>query len=126
MPPLGLASIAAYLDRCGFESDILDCFARPRDSETRIREHLLRARPRFIGFSCTTSSFLDGVRLAQVAKAVDPDIRTVFGGPHASALRETIMKRYPVIDFVVVGEGEVTMAALLAADGEAADTSRPA
>ncbi len=64
MPPLGLASIAACLERRGIRADIVDCYARP-DSDRAIRDHLLAERPAFIGLSCTTSSFLDGIRIAE-------------------------------------------------------------
>jgi len=120
MPPLGLAAIAAYLERCGIETRIVDCFAHP-DDQRLIRDTLLTMRPAFIGFSCTTSSFLDGVRLASLARAELPGIRTLFGGPHVSALREAIVRDYPEVDFVVVGEGEQTLAELVAADGEGAE-----
>ncbi len=74
--------------------------------------------PSFIGFSCTTSSFLDGVRIAALAKSILPDIKTVFGGPHVSALKTKILADFPEVDFVVVGEGEETLKELLACDGE--------
>ena len=117
MPPLGLASIAAWLEKQGFTVDLLDCHAHP-DSEGRIRELLRTAKPGWIGFSCTTSSFLDGVRLARLAKSEQPGIRTVFGGPHVSALKEQVLTAFPEVDVVVVGEGEETLAALLASGGE--------
>jgi anaerobic magnesium-protoporphyrin IX monomethyl ester cyclase len=50
MPPLGLASIAAYLEERGAKADIVDCYARP-DSDRAIRDYLLAERPAFIGFS---------------------------------------------------------------------------
>ncbi len=67
MPPLGLASIAAYLEQRGNRADIIDCYARP-DSDRAIRDYLLAEKPAFIGLSCTTSSFLDGIRIAELAQ----------------------------------------------------------
>lgn len=112
MPPLGLASIAAYLERRGFSADIVDCFARP-DSDRVICDYLKSERPAFIGLSCTTSSYLDGVRIAEMARSILPGIRTVFGGPHVSALKEELFPRFGAMDFAVVGEGEETMARLM-------------
>lgn len=117
MPPLGLASIAAWLEKQGFFATLVDCNAH-LDSERRIRELLRSERPGWIGFSCTTASFLDGARLARLARAEIPEIRTVFGGPHVSALKEKVLSDYPEVDVVVVGEGEETMAALLASGGD--------
>jgi radical SAM superfamily enzyme YgiQ (UPF0313 family) len=72
-----------------------------------------------VGFSCTTSSFLDGVRIAARLKALQPGLRTVFGGPHVSALKTAILERFAAVDYVVVGEGEEPLRELLASGGEA-------
>ena len=117
MPPLGLASIAAYLEKNGIETRILDCYARPR-SDRLIEAYLREERPEFIGFSCSTANFLDGVRLARMAKEILSGIKVVFGGHHVSALREKVMERYAVIDYAVVGEGEQTMTELVGVGGE--------
>ena len=60
MPPLGLASIAACLEKNGLSADIVDCFAHP-NSDGHIRELLRDKRPGYIGISCTTSSFADSL-----------------------------------------------------------------
>jgi radical SAM superfamily enzyme YgiQ (UPF0313 family) len=117
MPPLGLAMLAAYLERRGFVADIVDCYADPA-ADRGIREYLVDRRPALLGFSCTTSSFLDGARLAAAAKELLPGVTTVFGGPHVSAMRERVLRDYPAVDLVVVGEGEETLCDLL--DGGAA------
>ena len=117
MPPLGLAMLAAYLERRGFKADIVDCYADPA-ADRGIREHLTDRRPALLGFSCTTSSFLDGARIAAAAKQLLPGVTTVFGGAHVSALREQVLRDYPAVDLVVVGEGEETLGELM--DGGAA------
>lgn len=111
MPPLGLASIAAYLERDGTGADIVDCYARP-DSDRVIRDYLLEEKPAFIGLSCTTSSFHDGIRIAEMARQTVPGIKTVFGGPHVSALKEQLFENFPAMDYAVIGEGEESMADL--------------
>ncbi len=120
MPPLGLASIAAFVEQRGIKASLIDCYARPAESERMIRETLLAERPAFIGFSCTTANFLDGVRLAELAQSILPEIQTVFGGAHVSALKEAVLRDYPAVDFVVVGEGELTMAELIKAGASGA------
>lgn len=47
-----------------------------------------------------------------------PGIRNVFGGPHVSALKERLLRDYPVLDFTVIGEGEETLAELVQSMGE--------
>lgn len=116
MPPLGLASIAAFLEEKEITASIVDCYAHP-DSLARIKGVLLAEKPAFIGFSCTTSSFLDGVRIGELAKSLLPDIQTVFGGVHVSALKEKIIQDFKLVDFCIVGEGEETLYQLIACGG---------
>ena len=117
IPPIGLAGIAAYLEKRGMDVSIIDCYARP-DSDTLIRGYLRSENPAFLGLSCTTSTFLDGIRTAKLAKSILPDIKIVFGGAHVSALKERILQDFPIIDFTVIGEGEETLAELMEKSGE--------
>ncbi len=117
MPPIGLISMAAYLESYGISSDVIDCYAYP-DYDADIRRYLLEKMPAYIGFSCTTSSFLDGIRIASMAKEILPGIKTVFGGPHVSALKRMILEKYPVVDYSVIGEGENTITELIKSGDE--------
>ena len=115
MPPLGLASIAAYLEQHAIHSAIIDCYAHP-DSDALIEEQLNRDKPEYIAFSCTTSSFFDGIRIAELAKKILPAITVIFGGVHVSAMKEQSLRDFPIIDCTVVGEGEETLRQLLSHD----------
>lgn len=115
MPPLGLLSLAAWLEKHGHRTDIHDCYAFP-GQDSKVFDHLRKERPDFIGFSATTSSFLDGIRLATLAKECLPAVKVVFGGVHLSALRDRLLRDFPVIDYGVVGEGEQTLQELMEAD----------
>jgi len=117
VPPNGILSIAAYLERHGYRVEVVDGFAEPH-ADDRIRQYLLAERPATIGFSCITSNFLDGVRMATMAKDVLPGIRVLVGGAHGSALREKVLEAFSVIDVVVVGEGERTVLEYVEAEGE--------
>ncbi|HIJ82279.1 MAG TPA: radical SAM protein [Desulfuromonadales bacterium] len=108
MPPIGLLSIAAVLEKNGVEVQIIDCYAEPETAEALVdkMEHI---RPDIVGFSCTTSSFLEGYRVAEVIKERHPGIATVFGGAHACTMGAKLLDSYPAIDYLVIGEGEQTM-----------------
>ena len=112
MPPLGLASIAAYLEQNQIQSHIIDCYADPVP-DALIVKYIGKEKPGFIGFSCTTSSFLDGIRISKYIKKILPETKIVFGGVHVSALKEKILQSYPTIDYIVAGEGEYTLYQLL-------------
>lgn len=113
MAPLGMLSIAAYLKRAGHEIVVHDCLGP--DAPTGIEENvkaILSASPELVGFSTTTSSFLDGHDMALAMKKADPLIKTVFGGVHVSALGAALMADFPAIDYIIPGEGEETLAEL--------------
>ncbi len=87
MAPLGLLSIAAYLEREGHEVFVHDCLGPQAVAGTAENVALiLRHNPDLVGFSATTSGFLDARETAAALKAARPAIRTVFGGVHVSAL----------------------------------------
>lgn len=116
MPPLGLLSLSAWLEKHGHITQVYDCFANPGFDE-KLFGIANQEKPDFICFSTTTSSFLDGIRLASKIKTIVPTTVIVFGGVHISALREQLLIDYPIIDFGVVGEGEETLQELVEANG---------
>ena len=110
---MGLLSIAAYLERKGHEVFLLDCLgpAAAGDNDTHVRR-ILQKDPHMVGFSATTSGFLDGYDLAVRIKARRSHIKTVFGGVHISALGSPLLDDYEAIDYLCLGEGEATLAEL--------------
>jgi anaerobic magnesium-protoporphyrin IX monomethyl ester cyclase len=112
MPPIGLLSIAAYLEKTGIEVEVMDCYGAPATIEQHATDILAR-HPDVVGFSCTTSSFLEGYAIAERVKEQRPDIRIVFGGAHACTSGPSLLDSFPAVDFLVIGEGEVTFAELM-------------
>lgn len=106
--PMNLAALAAYLRQAGFSITICDYEVTPYQPELL---HLLLAklRPAVVGISCTTPTISNGGRLATEIKAFAPEILTVVGGPHPSALPEQTLEEFPGFDCLVYGEGEVTL-----------------
>ncbi|MDZ7699036.1 MAG: radical SAM protein [Deltaproteobacteria bacterium] len=113
MAPLGLLSIAAYLESQGHAVYVHDCLG-PRAPKTNREnaEIILNRHPDMVGISATTSSFLDGVDLSTRIKDVRPDIQTVCGGVHVSAMGAGLLDQFETIDYLILGEGETAMAEL--------------
>jgi len=116
MAPLGLLSMAAWLEKHGHRVWVYDCLGwdRLRPHAAIVRD-ILSFQPDLVGFSATTSGFLDGYDLAAAIKQQQPDVQTIFGGVHISAIGAPLLKKFPAIDYLCMGEGEVTLAEL--ADG---------
>lgn len=117
MPPIGLCSLSAYLEKQGVDTFIYDCYANP-NNDGKIVDYIKNESPDYAGFSTTTSSFLDAVRIAEIIKKAKPEITTIFGGVHISALREKLLDKFTAIDIGVVGEGEQTLLDILNSGGE--------
>ncbi len=107
MAPIGILSLAAWLEQHGHPTAVHDCQG-PRapaglDANAEI---ILATKPELVGFSATTSSFMDAVDLATVIKRRRPELTIVFGNVHVSALGAVLLDHFPEIDYLCVGEGE--------------------
>ncbi|MBR9982913.1 MAG: cobalamin-dependent protein [Desulfatitalea sp.] len=113
MAPLGLLSIAAFLEREGHRVMVHDCLGPEAPSGiTANVDRILAHDPDLVGFSATTSGFLDGYAMAERIKALRPSVGVVFGGVHVSALGARLLDEFPWIDYLCLGEGELTLSEL--------------
>jgi len=119
MPPLGLASLAAVLERDGHRVEILDCVLAGLDFSALERE-IDRRRPDLVGITGTTWTRYEQFKAAAASKRARPDVPVVLGGPHVTFTAANTLERLPQVDFVVKGEGEVALARLVGALGDQA------
>jgi radical SAM superfamily enzyme YgiQ (UPF0313 family) len=83
-------------------------------------QHIIRGQPGLVGFYVTTMAFNTALSIADKIKQISPTIKTIFGGPHVTALPDLTMQNLAV-DFICKGEGEYLMLDLvkvLAAKGD--------
>ena len=106
--PIGLAYIMAYLERSGFPSSGFD-FGDSEDDAVELAALYGLDRFDVVGFSVYNESFRAAVAMAEWIKKRRPDCLIVLGGPHATAVHEHILRRYPCVDVVVRREGEEAM-----------------
>jgi len=112
MPPHGMMSIAAFLEQRDIETAFIDCYARPLPHDELVAE-IVRQAPDLVGFSCTTSSFLEGYRIAELVKERLQQVPIIFGGAHACSIGPSLLDKFPAIDFLVIGEGENSLYELI-------------
>ncbi|HZL45408.1 MAG TPA: radical SAM protein [Opitutaceae bacterium] len=107
MAPIGILSLAAWLEQHGHPTVVHDCLGpcAPAgiDANAAI---ILGTNPELVGFSATTSGFMDAVDLIVLLKARRPQLRIVVGNVHASSLGAALLEHFPEIDCLCVGEGE--------------------
>ncbi len=118
-PPKGLLYIASALRNAGIDVEVLDAkimqFERPSLLSRSIKEicHVVkkkveRERPKVIGLTSSTLSYLTAMKVARAAKEASPESIVLIGGVHASFTpNETLGNDF--MDVVVRGEGEQTL-----------------
>jgi anaerobic magnesium-protoporphyrin IX monomethyl ester cyclase len=110
-PILSLAAIGGALKQRGHTFRILDLSYRPYDPEL-IRDVLREEQPQVLGVTATTPLMNQARDISYIAREIDPDITTIVGGAHASAMpAETLGES--VFDLVACGECDFVMADLL-------------
>ena len=117
MPPIGIMQLASWLDKHGHSTQLHDCLG-PYAPKTIAEnaEVVLATDPELVGFSATTSGFMDAVEIASYIRSKRPEIKIAFGNVHVSSLGAPILEHFPEIDYLVIGEGEGAMLNL--ADGK--------
>ncbi|MBF0409183.1 MAG: B12-binding domain-containing radical SAM protein [Candidatus Riflebacteria bacterium] len=128
--PLGLAYIASSLKATGHNVRIYDAIVNApeerwdcRESENiiclgatfdEIADVVAEANPDVVGVTSQfTSQVGNVIKIAQTVKKVNQSIKVVVGGPHATVAPDSFFQNDQSVDYVVRGEGEFTMPALL-------------
>lgn len=111
-PPLSLCYLAAALRKSGIQSKIIDALSFDKSLEETVEE-IVSQHPRYVGISSTTVGIFRAAELAGQVKKINPDITTIIGGPHITAVPQETMAKFPPFDIGVIGEGEITLVELI-------------
>ncbi len=107
-PPLGLAYLAAALEKAGVQVTILDFVVFPYN-DAEFRSKLSQLDPDIVAATAVTMTFDRAIRAIREARRWRPDCLTVMGGPHVTFCAEDTLSACPELDIVVLGEGEKTL-----------------
>jgi len=110
-PPLGIAFLAAVLERADITVKVLDFVVYPYSRE-QLQSELAGFSPDIVGATSVTMTFDHAIGIIQDVKSLNPDALTVMGGPHVSFCAEATLRQFPELDMVVLGEGEETIVSL--------------
>jgi len=123
LPPFALMWLAATARQEGFESAILDAEAERLTVDLAVRR-ILEIDPFVVGFTASTLSISRAAAVASKLKEARPDILTVIGGPHFTALPEKTLSLYDGFDLGAYGEGERTWVEILSCRRDSGDPAR--
>ena len=110
-PPLGLAYLAAVLERAGHTVGVFDFGLTPHTELADDVGRVAAFAPDLIGMTAMTNTWYSAVALAGALKSVVA-CPIVVGGPHATVFPERVAQE-PAVSYVVVGEGEETFLELV-------------
>ncbi len=111
-PPLGLALIAAILEKEGYPVTLLDANALGLKPEAIPS---LAAGADVIGLTAMTPTISTALKIARDLKLSNPDLRIIMGGAHATMLPQETMASAPEIDVIIRGEGDEAVIEVLQA-----------
>lgn len=118
-PPLGIAYVAAVLEKSGHQVKILDIPGLNLTVD-EARKEVIDYKADVAGVTCMTSTINGSLEAAQLAK--ESGAIVVMGGPQLAVYPEETVS-YGFVDYGVVGEGEYVMRDLLAALESGSDVS---
>lgn len=111
-PPLGLLYLATALQSAGHEVKVIDN-ARARLPVEKVAERIKKENPEILGVSALTPTFKEGIKIAAAVKSELSDVKIAFGNYHATFTYEQLLVNCPIVDCVVIGEGERTFLELV-------------
>ena len=110
---VGFVYIAGSLRAAGYEVDYYDAMSlwhKWPDIKKRIEDF----QPDVIATTSFTASIVKALELCNLAKQINPSVITVLGNVHAAFCYDEILKdEHDSLDYIIRGEGEVTLVELL-------------
>ncbi|MCK4351980.1 cobalamin-dependent protein [candidate division WOR-3 bacterium] len=111
-PPLGLAYIAAVLEKRGDDVEILDAPALNFTCDD-IMAHFSKKSYDIVGISILTPTYAQSVQVIRNIRRANSNVKIIVGGAHPTIMPREVLEENPEIDFVVISEGEFTIVELL-------------
>lgn len=111
-PSFGLVCLAASAQRAGAHVAIVEASSRTL-TVAEAYDAIMAETPDIVGFTATTSEIGRAAELAERIKRDRPDVLTVIGGCHATAIPQETLDRFPAFDLAAIGEGEETLCEIL-------------
>jgi anaerobic magnesium-protoporphyrin IX monomethyl ester cyclase len=84
-----------------------------KDPAFNIVSDLFQKKPDVVGFSCYIWNIEETIKVIQMLKTVLPETKIVLGGPEVSYDSNHWLRKVSEIDYIIMGEGEVSFKELL-------------
>lgn len=110
---IGLAYLHAVIEKAGF-SIKTECYNNSDSEfgEKAFTEEFSRLMPEYLLVQMFTMNRVSGFQTIRIARQLKPDVKIIVGGIHATILYDQLLQNFD-IDYIVIGEGEITIVELL-------------
>ena len=112
LPPLGVGYLAAMAKKHGHDVVFFDAPILNYDIQATV-DAVKQADANVVGISVLTKTMASAYELAEALKSDEPARTIVMGGAHITSFYKNIFDQCPHVDYLIPGEGEVTLAELL-------------
>ena len=110
---VGFVYIAGSLRAAGYEVDYYDAMSLWH-KWPEIKARIEAFKPDVVATTSFTASIAKALELCDLAKQINPSVVTVLGNVHAAFCYDEILKDdHDTLDYIIRGEGEVTLVELL-------------
>ncbi len=110
--PLGLVYLAGAARLAGLNAKIYDPMAKGY-SYPEIESFFRTSMANYVASTAITATITEAVKTLELAKKIKPDTITILGGVHPTFMYDEVLGGSAAVDYVVIGEGEVTLRQLL-------------
>jgi radical SAM superfamily enzyme YgiQ (UPF0313 family) len=108
-PQSNLAYLAAAVSD-KYSVDLVDCIAEKMDWPA-FQEYVNNKKPRYIVSNAISSIFSNDIRAGALSHEIGA--KSIVIGPHVTALPGESLKKYPELDYVIIGEAEESLRELI-------------
>ncbi len=113
-PPLALLYLAGYLEKHGYSDVKVIDADQTRLTWSALGDLLVKENPDILGISSTSYTLPTLVKTAEIARKFLPNCLIITGGYGSTTEPEKVLRAANrAVNFVVVGEGEVTLLELM-------------
>jgi len=110
---LGFVYIAGSLRNAGYDVEIYDAMSYFHTYD-EIAKRIEAFKPDVVAVTAITATINDCIEVCRLSKQISPEIITVLGNVHPTFMWEEILnEHYTCVDYIVKGEGELTLPELL-------------
>ena len=125
--PLGLMIISSYLTSKNVDNEIIDVKSislTPEETFQQTVSRIISCNPNIVGIGCCATEIFEVKRICVQIREKLPSCIIVLGGPHPTYKPEDFVESDTPFDYIVIGEGEITLFELASAIKDGSDIDK--